>query len=100
MADQEGDEPKGKMHIHMDDAVAQGIYVNLAMIHHEETEFVFDMMYVQPHRHRATVRARVISSPAHTKRLLAALQEQVRRYEDRFGEIELSGPNPADKLVH
>jgi hypothetical protein len=32
--------------------------------------------------------------------LLVALQEQVRRYEERFGAIDLSGPNPADKLLH
>ena len=89
------DEQRPKMEIRLDDEVAQGVYVNLAMIHHEETEFVIDMMYMQPHRRRATVRTRILSSPKHTKRLLAALQEQVRRYEERFGEIDVSGPDPA-----
>ena len=92
------DEQRPKMEIRLDDDVAQGVYVNLAMIHHEETEFVIDMMYMQPHRRRATVRTRILSSPKHTKRLLAALQEQVRRYEERYGEIEVSGPDPAATL--
>ena len=100
MAEEEKGQRSRKLQIQMDDDVAQGIYVNLAMVHHEETEFVMDMMYVQPHRQRATVRARVISSPQHTKRLMMALQEQVSRYEQRFGTIELTGPNPADKLLH
>ena len=92
------DEQRPKMEIRLDDDIAQGVYVNLAMIHHEETEFVIDMMYMQPHRRRATVRTRILSSPKHTKRLLTALQEQVRRYEERFGVIEVSGPDPAARL--
>ena len=58
-----------------------------------------DAMYVQPQQPRAKVRARLISSPQHTKRLLKALEENVRRYEDRFGSIDLMGPNPADQLL-
>jgi hypothetical protein len=101
MADEGGRQRKeSKMEIKLDDEVAQGIYVNLSMVHHDETEFVIDVMYAQPHRRRATVRARLISSPKHTKRLLIALQEQVRRYEERFGTIELAGSAPADKPVH
>ena len=37
---------------------------------------------------RARVRARIISSPRHTKRLLRALEVNLRRYEERFGRIE------------
>ncbi len=101
MAEQRGVRSKeAKIEIQVGDDVAQGIYVNLAMVHHSETEFTVDLMYLPPHVQRARVRARMISSPKHTKRLLMALQEQVRRYEERFGTIGLSGPNPADKLLH
>ena len=88
-----------QIQIDLDEEVAQGMYVNLAMVNHTETEFTVDMMYLQPQRPRAKVRARMISSPQHIKRLLFALQENVRRYEERYGEIELSGPNPADHLL-
>ena len=45
------------------------------------------------------MRTRLISSPQHTKRLLMALEENIRRYEERFGSIDLMGPNPADQLL-
>jgi hypothetical protein len=41
------------------------------------------------------VRARIVSSPRHTKRLLRALEVNVQRYEERFGKIDDSlGPDP------
>lgn len=93
----------GKKHVQVqiaiDDSVAQGIYVNLALVNHTETEFVVDAMYLQPQVPKATVRARLISSPKHTKRLLMALQENVRRYEERHGTIDVTGPNPLDELL-
>lgn len=88
-----------QMQIQLDDDTAQGMYVNLALVNHNETEFTIDVMYLQPQQPKAKVRARIISSPKHTKRLLMALQENVRRYEERFGSIDLSGPNPADQLM-
>ena len=89
---------QAKIEIRIDEDVAQGMYINLALVHHNENDFTMDLMYVPPHGRRATVRARAISSPKHTKRLLLALQEQVRRYEERFGPIDLSGPDPAESL--
>ena len=67
---------------------AQGAYSNLVLINHNENEFVLDFAYLQPAAPRARIRARVISSPRHTKRLLRALELNVRRYEERFGKIE------------
>lgn len=96
------DKGKGKhvrLQIQIDDDIAQGMYINLALVNHTETEFTIDAMYVQPQQPKAKVRARLISSPQHTKRLLKALDENVRRYEDRFGEIDVAGPNPADQLL-
>ena len=98
----EKDEKKGKqvqIQIQLDEDTAQGIYANLALVNHTETEFTLDFMYLQPQQPRAKVRARIISSPKHTKRLLKALQENMRRYEERFGTVDLSGPNPADQLL-
>ena len=88
-----------QIQIQLDDDVAQGMYVNLALVNHTETEFTIDVMYLQPQQPRAKVRARLISSPKHTKRLMMALQENLRRYEERFGPVDLTGPNPADQLL-
>ncbi len=83
-----------QLQVEMEDAVAQGAYVNLALIAHNATEFVMDFIFVQPQQPKAKVRARVISSPGHTKRFLKALAENVARYEQVFGEIKEIGPSP------
>src|SRR5438105_13877016 len=80
--------------LQVDEATAQGLYTNLVMINHGENEFVLDFAYLQPNSPAAKVRARIISSPRHTKRLLVALQKNLQRYEERFGVIELSGDEP------
>ena len=88
-----------QLQIQLDEDVAQGVYVNLALVNHTETEFTIDVMYVQPQQPKAKVRSRIISSPKHTKRLLIALQENLRRYEERYGAVDVSGPNPADEFL-
>ena len=77
-----------QIQIGIDDATAQGIYSNLAFISHKETEFVLDFIYVQPQEPKAKLRARIITSPSHTKRFLTALQENVKKYEEKFGVIK------------
>ena len=81
-----------QIQIDVDDTTAQGAYSNLVLINHNENEFVLDFAYIQPSAPRARVRARIISSPRHTKRLLRALEHNVRRYEERFGRIEEPEP--------
>jgi len=80
-----------QLQIQIDDDVSQGVYANLATVTHNPTEFVLDFIYVQPQQPRAKVRARIITSPQHVKRLLGALQENVARFEQRFGPIEGNG---------
>jgi hypothetical protein len=81
-----------KLQVQLDDDVSQGVYANLVLLNHTENEFVLDFAFIQPTNSRAKVRARVISSPRHTKRLLNALQKNVERYEERYGRVEL-GPD-------
>ena len=85
--------------IQIDDDISQGAYANLVMINHNETEFVLDFIYVQPQQPKAKVRSRVITSPRHAKQLLAALEENVGIYEQKFGAIPLT-PGPKGNLVH
>src|ERR1700761_8862055 len=81
-----------KLQVQVDDDVSQGVYANLVLLNHTENEFVLDFAFIQPSNGRAKVRARVISSPRHTKRLLNALQKNVERYEEKYGRVEL-GPD-------
>jgi uncharacterized protein DUF3467 len=83
-----------QIQLQIDEQTAQGVYVNMAMVNHNETEFVIDFVYVQPQAPKAVVRARVINSPRHMKRLLHALQDNVSKYEAQFGKIDISGMLP------
>ncbi len=77
----------GQVQIEIDEQTAQGIYVNLAMLTHNETEFVFDFIYLQPQTPKAKVRARIITSPLHAKRFLKALEDNLKKYEAHFGQL-------------
>jgi hypothetical protein len=76
-----------KLEIQLDEEVAQGAYINLAVVNHNDSECVVDLIFVQPQTPRAKVRSRVILSPQHAKRFVAAMQENINRYEQNFGEI-------------
>lgn len=77
--------------IEIDEQTSQGVYANLAFITHTEGEFTLDFIYVQPQEPKGKVKARIISSPVHTKRFLQALQENINRYEQNYGEILVRG---------
>ena len=82
-------QPKGpQLEIQLDEATAQGKYANLASINHGETEFIFDFMFLAQNQPKTKVHTRVISSPKHTKRFLAALADNVKKFEERFGPIQ------------
>ena len=85
-----------KLEIQLDEDIAQGVYVNLAAVNHNDSEFVVDFIFVQPQAPRAKVRSRVILSPQHAKRFASAILENVNRYEQNFGEIEAGMP-PVDE---
>ncbi|MDE2039235.1 MAG: DUF3467 domain-containing protein [Elusimicrobia bacterium] len=73
--------------VEIDEATARGIYTNLALITHSETEFLLDFLFLQPQAPKTKVLARLVSSPVHAKRLLWALQDNIQKYEARFGSI-------------
>ena len=79
---------KNQIQIEIDEPTAQGAYANLAMVSHSESEFILDFIFVQPQAPKAKVRSRIITSPAHAKRILAALKDNVSKFEARFGEIK------------
>ena len=97
---QQNQEPKKEagIQIQLDEATAQGVYINLALINHTETEFILDFIYVQPQSPQGKVRSRVLTSPIHMKRLLSALSENMKKYEERFGEIKLAQDQPVQKI--
>jgi hypothetical protein len=67
------------------------------MIGHSEDEFIIDFIFLQPQNAKAKVRARIVTSPGHAKRFLAALKDNISKYEARYGEIKAGAGQEAEK---
>ena len=77
-----------QIQVQLDEKVGQGIYANLALISHSGAEFVIDFTRMLPGMPKAIVQTRVILTPQHAKGLLKALEENIKKFEKRFGEIK------------
>lgn len=84
---------EGQINIELDEATADGIYSNLAIINHSNTEFVVDFINIMPGVPKAKVKSRIILTPQHAKRLLHALADNIHRFENAHGEIK-EGEHP------
>ena len=77
-----------QINIELSEELAEGVYCNLAMIAHSNSEFVLDFIRIMPGVPKAKVKSRVVLTPEHAVRFLAALQENVQRFEGSFGPIK------------
>lgn len=89
MDDQSKKNPN-QLNIELSEEVAQGIYSNLAIITHSTSEFVVDFVRVMPGIPKAGVKSRIILTPEHAKRLLLALQDNVKKFESQHGVIKIN----------
>ena len=80
--------------IELTEEIADGIYSNLAIISHSNSEFVIDFIRLLPGVPKAKVKSRILLSPQHAKRLHQALYETIRKFEAQFGEIEMQESAP------
>lgn len=96
MAKEEKDAKKNsnQINIELSEEIAEGVYANLAMIAHSNSEFVIDFIRLMPGVPKAKVKSRIVITPEHARRLLAALEENVRKYEDTFGTIKSTNELP------
>ena len=88
---------QNQINIELTDDIAQGTYSNLAVISHSSSEFVVDFVRIVPGVPKAKVKSRIILTAEHAKRLLMALDENIKRFESNFGKINLpnqQGPMP------
>jgi hypothetical protein len=81
-----------QLNIELSEEVAQGIYSNLAVITHSSSEFVVDFVRIMPGIPKANVKSRIILTPEHAKRLLMALQDNIKKYEAVHGPIKKVNP--------
>ena len=99
------DESKNKpqqVKIEFDEKTSSTEYSNFVVVTHSAAEFVLDYIRVLPGMAKAKVKSRIIMSPMHVKTLMLALQDNIKKFEGKFGEIKLhkkdGSGNPQFKL--
>ncbi|HNC72874.1 MAG TPA: DUF3467 domain-containing protein, partial [Chitinophagales bacterium] len=77
----ENNNNQNQINIELPEDIADGEYANLAIITHSNQEFVVDFVRLTPGVPKAKVKSRIILTPQHAKRLMMALGENVRKFE-------------------
>ncbi|MDO4702661.1 DUF3467 domain-containing protein [Tannerella sp.] len=72
-----------EIQVEITDDIAQGTYANLAIIAHSSSEFILDFIQIVPGAPKAKVKSRIILTPDNAQRLLYALQENIRKFEEQ-----------------
>ena len=85
---EETQDSANQINIELSEEMAEGIYSNLAMIAHSHSEFVIDFIRLMPGVPKAKVKARIVLTPEHAKRLLLALSDNILKFEESFGMIK------------
>ncbi|NOY48696.1 MAG: DUF3467 domain-containing protein [Chlorobi bacterium] len=88
MSDDKNKQKQGQINIELDEKIAEGTYSNLAIINHSVSEFVLDFVSIMPGTPKSKVKSRIILTPQHAKRLVKALNDNVKRFENAHGEIK------------
>ena len=78
-----------KINIELDEKTAEGTYSNLAIINHSISEFIVDFIALMPGAPKAKVKSRIILTPEHAKRLHKALGDNIQRFEQANGNIDV-----------
>lgn len=87
------DKSQQNINIKVTDDILKGAYSNLVFASHTKEEFILDFMSV--FGNQGVEVAKVLLSPSHFKRVVAAMNDNLKRYEESFGKIESQNPGNA-----
>ena len=87
-------QPENQLSIELNEEIAEGAYTNLAIISHSNSEFIMDFVNIMPGIPKAKVKSRVVMTPQNTKRLIHALNENIKKFEHLHGPVKMdNSPN-------
>jgi hypothetical protein len=92
-------EKKQQINIELREEEAEGTYANFAVITHSAAEFVIDFVRVLPGAKKSRVHARIIMAPQNAKAFSKALEDNIGKYEEKHGEVKLSGNRQSGKQI-
>lgn len=88
------------LQIKIPDEILKGAYANAMSVIHSKEEFILDFLNLYPHQGNGIVMARVVLSPGHLKRVVAALQDNIQKYEKQFGKLAAAEAPQGDVGFH
>ena len=87
------------LQLSIDETEGQGVYANLALISHSNSEVILDFARALPGLAKAKVHARIILTPHNAKALHRALGDNITKFEAQHGPIQLSGEEEPGKAI-
>lgn len=78
---------KQELKIEINEHEAEGVYSNLVIVSHTDSEFILDFARMLPGKPKAKVHSRVIMNPKNCRLFLSALQDNINKFEGKFGKI-------------
>ena len=96
MADEKPSMNSSQIQIATGDEMSRGRYSNTMLVSHSAEEFMMEWLLSSPSGTHLV--SRIIVSPCHVKRIIAALTENLNKYEDRFGPVRVVENN--DQAFH
>jgi hypothetical protein len=88
--------PPHQISVELGEKESEGIYSNLALIAHSPSEFFIDFARVMPGVKKSKVYARIVMTPQNVKMLQNALEQNIKKFEERFGKINVRGQGGAE----
>jgi len=85
------DQKDNQINIELSEEMAGGIYSNLSVITHSQSEFIVDFVQMMPGVPKAKVKSRIVLTPDNAKKLMQALADNVKKFEQVNGPIKVSG---------
>jgi hypothetical protein len=73
------------------DEMSRGRFSNTMFVAHSPEEFVIDWMNNSPNGMHLV--SRIIVTPGHMKRILAALSDNMSKYEEKYGSVTAIDPS-------
>jgi hypothetical protein len=87
------DQPQQNIPLQATPEVLKGVYANNMQVSHTKEEFYLDFLNMSFFPNAASLVAKIIASPEHFKRIVAAFNDNLKKYEDQFGSIDSPKPD-------
>ncbi len=88
-----------QLNVELGEKESEGIYSNMVMIAQSPHEIILDFARMVPGQRKTKIYARIIMTPAHAKMLHKALEDNLKKFEGKYGVINLPGGNTEEKNI-